>query len=122
MHQGSSKQDKTVAKHMLQFKAGLKMQRLAVEDIAKAEKTIICFMQRQNFPEEMASLEKGTVKKTSPLVKLDPVKVDGVLRVGGRLSRAALPEETKHPAILPKAGHISKLILRNIHERVSHCG
>ena len=26
----------------------------------------------------------------------------GVLRVGGRLSQSAMPEEVKHPAILPK--------------------
>ena len=122
MHQGSSKQDDTVAKHMQQFKASLKTQRLAVEDMAEAEKAIICFVQKQSFPEELASLVKGTVKKTSSLVKLDPVIVDGVLRVGGRLSRAALPEETKHPAILAKSSHVSKIILCHTHEMVGHSG
>lgn len=96
------------------------MQRLTVEDVAHAEKAIICFVQRQSFQEEIAALSKGTVKQTSHLIKLDPVVVDGVLRVGGRLSRAALPEETKHPAILPKNSHISKLILRHVHDKVGH--
>lgn len=31
--------------------------------------------------------------------KLNPVLRDGILSVGGRLSRAAMPEEAKHPAI-----------------------
>lgn len=101
------------------------MQRLTVEDVAHAEKAIICFVQRQSFQEEIAALSNGTVKRVavaSNLVKLDPVVVDGVLRVGGRLSQAALPEETKHPAILPKNSHISKLILRHVHDKVGHRG
>lgn len=106
-HQASSQQGDAEARHLQQFKASLTIQRLNTEDMANAEKAIICFVQRQSFQEEMASLEKGTVRRTSPLVKLDPVVVDGVLRVGGRLSRAALPEEAKHPAILLKASHIS---------------
>lgn len=121
-HQSSSQQADEVAKHLQQFKARLKIPRLTVEDMANAEKAIISFVQRQSFPEEMAALEKGTVKRTSPLVRLDPVIVEGVLRVGGRLGRAALPEEVKHPAILPRTSHISQLILRYIHEKIGHSG
>ena len=61
MHQGSSKQD-DIAKHMQQFKASLKTQRLAIEDMAEAEKAIICFVQKQSFPEELASLVKDSQK------------------------------------------------------------
>ncbi len=46
----------------------------------------------------------------------------GILRVGGRLSKAALPEEVKFPAILPKHSHVSTLILRHIHETLGHIG
>lgn len=56
------------------------------------------------------------------MYKLDPVVADGVLRVGGRLSKSALPEEMKHPAILPKESHVSQLILQHIHEKVGHRG
>lgn len=45
-----------------------------------------------------------------------------MLRVGGRLSRAAMPEEMKHSVILAKDFHISDLILRYIHEAVGHGG
>lgn len=75
-----------------------------LEDLEKAENSIICQTQRQYFPEEMTALQttQRGVKRSSSLYKLDPVLKDGVLRVGGRLRRAAMPEETKFPVILPK--------------------
>lgn len=82
---------------MQQIKANVSTQRLSVEDMAQAEKVIVCVEHSQCFQEEIASLNKGTVK-----LSFEPVIVDGVLRVGKRLSRAALPEETKHPVILSK--------------------
>lgn len=44
------------------------------------------------------------------------------MRVGGRLHRSAMPDETKHPYILPKDAHTSDLLLRHIHERSGHSG
>lgn len=44
------------------------------------------------------------------------------MRVGGRLSRAAMPEELKQPAILPKDHHVAVLLLRKIHEDTGHTG
>lgn len=49
--------------------------------------------------------------------------MDGeILRVGGRLSKAAMPTESKHPVILSKDLHISTLILRHIHQQLGHTG
>lgn len=94
-----------------------------MEDIDKAELAIIQFCQRRKFFEELSCLEKGqNVKKSSHLYKLCPRLEDGVLRVGGRLSKAALPLEFKHPIILSKDRHISTLLLRNIHQEVGHSG
>ncbi|KAK7884419.1 hypothetical protein WMY93_027542 [Mugilogobius chulae] len=45
-----------------------------------------------------------------------------ILRVGGRLSRAALPEESKRPAILNKDHYVTKLIIREVHENLAHGG
>ena len=47
---------------------------------------------------------------------------NGLLRVGGRLNRLAMPEEAKHPIILSKDLHISTLLLRHIHEQLGHGG
>ena len=64
-----------------------------------------------------------SVKRSSPLCKLDPVIYDGLIRVGGRLSNA--PDGyyiDKHPPILPKQHHVSDLIIRYCHEVSGHSG
>lgn len=96
---------------------------LTVEELKEAELEIVRSCQRKRFPEELSSLFKNQpVKRTSHLYKLNPVLDDGVLRVGGRLSRAAMPEESKHPIILCRDLHITDLILRHVHEEVGHNG
>ncbi|XP_063063815.1 uncharacterized protein LOC134456380 [Engraulis encrasicolus] len=62
------------------------------------------------------------VSNSSKLCRLDPVLDDSLLRVGGRLHRSAMPDDTKHPCILPTDSHISVLLLRHIHERSGHSG
>lgn len=96
---------------------------LTVDELLAAEKEIVRFCQRKRFPDELLSLKNGeSVKRRSHIFKLAPVLEDGILRVGGRLSRAALPEHTKHPAILTKELHISDVLLRHIHQQVGHGG
>ena len=69
-----------------------------------------------------ASEKKRTMKK-SALFRLDPfVSDDGLLRVGGRLRRARLEYGEKHPVLLPKGHHVSKLIVRHYHGQVHHQG
>ncbi|KRY58771.1 hypothetical protein T03_7489 [Trichinella britovi] len=46
----------------------------------------------------------------------------GVLRVGGRLRRANLPAETKHPMLLPHGDDVVKMIIRHVHHRQLHAG
>ena len=73
--------------------------------------------------EEIDALEKHRrVKKLSSLFKPDPTVDNGLLRVGGRLSRAVMPMEAKHPAILPKNAHVSQLIISHAHQEVRHSG
>lgn len=63
------------------------------------------------------------MKKNSPLYKLDPfLDEDGILRVGGCLKRADLTPEAKHPAIVPKKGHVTDLIISHYHNSVEHQG
>lgn len=96
---------------------------ISVKELMQAEVEIIKFCQHRAFTEEIAALKMGSaVKKSSPLHKLSPVLQDGVLRVGGRLSRSAMPEHAKHPAILPKHHYVTQLIIRQIHEDTGHSG
>lgn len=96
---------------------------LTVDELTSAEMEIIKFCQRGWFSDEFDSLLSGRgVSKNSSIFKLSPVLDNSVLRVGGRLSRAAMPEEAKHPVILAKDLHISSILLRHIHKEVGHGG
>ncbi len=65
---------------------------LSVEDLVKAEDAIIKFCQQEVFFNEICTLKAGIpIKRNSSIYKLNPVLKDGVLRVGGRLSRATMP-------------------------------
>ena len=45
----------------------------------------------------------------------------GLLCIGGRLKNAPVPEETKHPILLPHH-HVSDLIIRHYHINAGHVG
>ena len=63
------------------------------------------------------------MKASSHIVKLKPVVGnDGVLRVGGRISRAPIPSDAANPIILPKNHHVSKILICYLHERNRQCG
>ena len=67
---------------------------LTLDEMLGAEGAIIRYCQRQRFGEEMSALSSGkvSVSRHSPIYRLDPCLEDGFLRVGGRLSRGAMPE------------------------------
>ncbi len=84
---------------------------------------MIKLVQQQAFSREMKVLEAGeSLPSSSPLFCLNPILKEGILRVGGRLKHASLSEEFRHPLILPKASHITQLILSHYHLRVCHQG
>ena len=72
---------------------------------------------------EDAKIRKASLRKNSALFRLDPfLDNEGILPVGGRIHRADVPFHVKHPAIIPRKGHITSLIIRYYHERVDHQG
>lgn len=112
------------ASQLQAFKLKLGGQCISLGDLERAEKAVLSFTQRKAFPDECEKLATmpPCVPKRSKIYRLDPILKDGLLKVGGRLSRAAMSETMKHPIILPKQSHISSLLLRHIHERYGHCG
>ena len=108
---------------MIEFKKAVKGKYLTCDDLTNAETNIVKYCQKQSFKEDLVMLEEyQRVKKSSSLFKLNPVLKDGVMRVGGRLSRAAMPDDSKQQAILPKDSHITKLVLRHVHDITAHAG
>ena len=95
-----------------------------VKEMCLAEEIILKSVQFWNFNEEIQVLQNLSgedrmfqnrqnahtrnkkLKQTSSLFRLDPfLDEKGVLRVGGRLQKAALAYEVKHPIIIPKKSH-----------------
>ncbi|CAB4023384.1 Hypothetical predicted protein [Paramuricea clavata] len=63
------------------------------------------------------------MKQTSSLFCLNPfLDEEGILRVGGRLTRASVPFHVKHLVILPLKGHITALVINHYHQRILHQG
>ena len=57
------------------------------------------------------------------LQSLNPILISEVLRVGGRLAKAKISFEAKHPAILPRNHQLTLLIIQDCHAiRVGHQG
>lgn len=100
-----------VDRKMLEARRSFKRERVSTEDLLAAENAILQFCQRERFDTEICALKTGKpVKGCSPIYKLNPVLEEGLVRVGGRLSRTAMPEESKHPVILGKDQHISMFL------------
>ena len=61
-------------------------------------------------------------RKATELITLNPcIDDDGVIRSDGRLKFADfLPYDTKFPIILPRGHWVTKLIVKNYHERGNH--
>jgi hypothetical protein len=91
-----------------------------------AEKLIYRYEQTRAFPDELEKIECGKFprlnSKGGVLHRLDPILCDGLLRVGGRLGKAVIPHDAKHPVILPRDSLVSVMILRSMHESVGHLG
>ena len=117
------------------------VQRLDISDVKSAECAIIRDAQIEAFKKEAVVLQKmkqenanpdsrvfaqqrkANMKTSSSLYKLDPfLDVNGILQVGGRLTRASLTDDTKFPIILPRNSHVTKLIVKHFQERTYHQG
>ena len=96
---------------------------ITVAELEKSEIEICKVFQHDEYEEEIQVLSrKGTLKRSSSLVKLDPILVNGVLCVGGRLNHAPIPNYQKHQVIVPKNSHLSKLLVWYFHLVFGHSG
>ncbi|XP_015119021.1 uncharacterized protein LOC107042476 [Diachasma alloeum] len=96
---------------------------LNVEELNKAEKIIIKWVQHQEFPIELHCLkEEREIPRKSVLRSLSPfLDCESLIRVGGRLKYASVSENQKHPMVLPAKNHITNIIMSDEHVRLHHC-
>ena len=84
---------------------------------------ILKLTQSEAFATEIKALSNGSnVESRSSLIRLNPFLYKGLIKVGGRLDRAEIPEFEKHPIVLPKNHHVTKLIIRDEHLKQLHAG
>ena len=85
---------------------------------------IVKSSQEELFPEVQCLKEHRPISSKSRIFNLNPfLDEEGVMRVGGRLKHSlSLEYLEKHPIILPKTGHFTKILLRHFHEKVCHQG
>ena len=97
---------------------------IEVHELQRAKNNLVIYEQHVHFHEEIALLSKNKqLSKTFALFKLDPILVDGLLRVEGRLDNAELSFDLKHPIILSETGHLTALIVEDTHCcSVDHAG
>ena len=105
---------------------------VGVSEIKTAEREILKHVQEQCLKQERKRLsindktscskKSKELKRSSTILKLDPVMREGLLRVGGRLDRAPIDQNAKHPVILPKDHPIVTLIVNHYHRLSGHSG
>ena len=112
----------------------LELGNLKVDELEKAQRNIVWYVQRTSFPEIFTALRKEgsernqkDVKRNlqgigSSLYQLNPMLKDELIVVGGRLKFANIDEENKHPMILPSKHHVADLVIRHYHELNGHMG
>ena len=94
---------------------------LSAEEL-EVSKNHVREVQRRAFTRKVAAMKRGApISATSRLLPLSPVlDEDGLLRVGGRLGNAPLPEAVRHPIVLPRDNRVTHLIVMDTHQKLLH--
>lgn len=103
---------------------------LSVNELSEAVRIIIKTIQFDAFKKEILHLQDSdklantdcSIKNTNLRLLHPFLDGDGLMRVGGRLSNAAISFNQKHPLILPYGNHVTNLILTQEHEKLLHAG
>lgn len=94
---------------------------VTADNLDAAELLVVKVVQKVSFSDDIRKIQQGRVCSPA-LRKLFPFIRDNVLRVGGRLGNSSLDYCSKHPALLPKKGHIVELIIDFYHRENLHAG
>ncbi|XP_063988136.1 uncharacterized protein LOC135168143 [Diachasmimorpha longicaudata] len=99
---------------------------LAADELITAQQAIIYWLQAEALHSLKRALESTADKgakngELAKVSKLSPfLDKDGLIKVGGRLQRAMIPYEQRHPIILPKSHPVTNLIIEEAHVSQLH--
>ena len=96
----------------------------SASEIRFARDFLIKETQKQTYPEEYQALQNNQpISQKSSLIKLNPKLKKGLLIMQGRLGNLYnMPEQMRHPIILPKDSRITELIILQHHQATAHSG
>lgn len=95
---------------------------LSLSELRLALKKLIWWVQQQAFPADLVLISKDLLP-SARLRKLKPfIHSDGLLHVGGRISRSELPDLAMHPYILPSNSPLTHLLILHYHTLHLHVG
>jgi len=96
---------------------------LSLGELDEALTVVIKCSQGIYFRSLLQELAQNSRVSCKQLARLSPyLDSEGVVRVGGRLSNSQLTDGQKHPVLLAKASHLSKLIVHHWHIFSCHSG
>ncbi|KAL1249119.1 hypothetical protein QQF64_022437 [Cirrhinus molitorella] len=92
-----------------------------VSEQESAVRFIIQDVQKHTYGKEIKLLNKGNqLPHHNKLFHLDIFRdTDGLIKVGGRLS--SIKDPFKHPIVIPKEHHVTKLIIAHCHDKCVIC-
>ena len=76
----------------------------------KGKYFILKKVQEDKFARELALIKENLPLHNSKILLLQPFIRNELLHVRERLKHSFLPEEAKHPIILPEENHVTKII------------
>jgi len=81
-------------------------------------------IQHSSFQQELRILAQGNpLPRSNRLLRLTSfLDSENLLCIGGRLQFSLLPENVKHPLILPRDSPLTSLIIADAHKRTIHRG
>ena len=90
-------------------------------ELKDAENFLIVKTQKTYFRNELEYLTNDRKGKTPNLVRqLGLVLENGVIKCHGRLEFSNLPNEAKHPILMPPNAHVTKLLISTVHAENFH--
>ncbi|XP_008468882.1 uncharacterized protein LOC103506275 [Diaphorina citri] len=94
---------------------------LKVAELLQAEHCMIKVTQTYHYSNIFQALERNE-KLPSSIHQLSPFVSHECLRVGGRIDKAPLPFDSRHPYLLPSNSHLARLIVLHFHLVSLHGG
>jgi hypothetical protein len=93
----------------------------SADEMSNSLKRIFRLVQHQEFSPELQALSKSNyIRANSPLKFLNIfLDDDKIMRVGG-IKNSNESFDTKHQMVLPKSHHLTKILIRSLHELHGH--